>query len=320
MHQLYAAVALLGVSVLLWGCQSAPSPEPEPTPPETPTEEVVAEPEINLPPAEALRTAIALLQEGDAAGARLHLQSYIREVPDSRMARNLLAQIDTPINEYFPAEHFNVKLARGETLSSLARAYLGDALAFHALARYNGISKPAQVIVGQSIRIPQTEAAIAARDRAQAESVAPDDSEPAKEITEAPTDVAEPPKEEVETAPTDATADQRDEEVRPDLLTRAEAAAEAGEFESALDLVQQARQTSDDPAATARIQAIERRVAEFHYQQAVSAFSRQDLGATIHHADAVLDIDPQHTNARLYKARALELQSKLEALSADQDG
>ncbi len=321
--QLCAAVLLLGISTLMWGCQTPPPAEPEP-PPEIATEPVLPEADPHLAPADVLRNAIALLQEGDAVSARRQLADYLGNVPDSRMARNLMTQIDTPIAEYFPDRYFTVTLARGESLSSLARTYLDDALKFHALARYNGIDKPAQVIAGQTIRIPETATSIAALARAQTSKVGPKQADAATDDAQTPDRPAAPPAPHTasgERVETEAPEDRQTGDDTADLLTRAEVAADTGDYASAMVLAGEARQHApDDPAVAARAQAIERRTVEFHYQQAVSAFSRQDLAGTISHADAVLAIDPEHTNARLYRTRALELQRKLEALGADADG
>ena len=69
--------------------------------------------------------------------AAVELRAYLAEVPNSTPARNLLTQIETPLEMLYPAESFNVQLQASETLSSLAGLYLGDVLAFYGLARYN---------------------------------------------------------------------------------------------------------------------------------------------------------------------------------------
>lgn len=322
--QLRTAAALLSIAILLWGCQAAP-PEPKPAPPELPAETVEPAAEVVLPAGDILRTAITLLQDGSVDSARHHLESYLEDTPKSRVAKNLIAQIDTPIAEYFPEEHFTVTLARGESLSSVAKTYLNDALKFYALARYNQIDKPAQVVAGQSIRVPATASAIAAREALNAPANNTESAAEVQDVVEAATPVAaQDPQDAVQGATSDVAVDAVQEQTadtEADLLTLAETAANSGDFASAIDLARRARQNAaDDPAVEARIRALESRAAEYHYQQAVSAFSRQDLSATISHADAVLDIDPGHTNARVYKTRALELQQKLEALNTSADG
>jgi len=46
------------------------------------------------------------------------------------------------------------KVQSGETLSAIAKKYLGDANKYNAIASYNNISNPDKISVGQEIRIP----------------------------------------------------------------------------------------------------------------------------------------------------------------------
>lgn len=46
------------------------------------------------------------------------------------------------------------KVESGETLSAIAKKYLGDANKYTAIASYNNISNPDKINVGQEIRIP----------------------------------------------------------------------------------------------------------------------------------------------------------------------
>jgi hypothetical protein len=112
---------------------------------------------------ERFQLAINSLQQGDSQRAAVELKAYLAEVPNSTPARNLLAQIETPLDMLYPAESFSVQLQASETLSSLAGIYLGDVLGFYGLARYNGIANPSRVAVGQMIRIPSTPATLAAQ-------------------------------------------------------------------------------------------------------------------------------------------------------------
>ena len=112
---------------------------------------------------ERFQVAINALQQGDSQKAAVELRAYLAEVPNSTPARNLLAQIETPLETLYPTESFNVQLQQSETLSSLAGIYLGDVLAFYGLARYNMIQNPARVSLGQTIRIPSTPATLAAQ-------------------------------------------------------------------------------------------------------------------------------------------------------------
>ena len=142
----------------------APAPAPLPaTPPPVAPMVAAPMPTPGIPARERFQVAINALQQGDSPRAAVELRAYLAEVPNSTPARNLLAQIETPIEMLYPAESFNVQLQQSETLSSLAGIYLGDVLGFYGLARYNGIENPSRVALGQTIRIPRTPATLAAQ-------------------------------------------------------------------------------------------------------------------------------------------------------------
>lgn len=64
-----------------------------------------------------------------------------------------------------------------------------------------------------------------------------------------------------------------------------------------------------EPSPAARQAEIDR-----HYRNGQAAYSRQDLPSAIREFDAVLAIDPSHSNARVRRQQAIELQGKLEKL------
>lgn len=106
---------------------------------------------------ERFAQVLRLLENGNAAAARVELIAYLEQQPSSEVGRDLLRQIDTPAEEYFPQQYRVVELEPGESLSTLAEEYLGDLYQFHALAKYNGIAQPRQLELGQSIKIPLTD-------------------------------------------------------------------------------------------------------------------------------------------------------------------
>lgn len=139
-----------------------------------------------ISPAAQFQHALDLLQDGDAQGADAELHAYLKSVPDSSAASYLIAQIETPLSALFPAASFSVRVTKSDTLSSLARTYLGNSLAFYGLARFNGISVPSKVGEGQSLRIPKTVEAVQARARLVAITTAP----PPQVVAPAPTEPA----------------------------------------------------------------------------------------------------------------------------------
>lgn len=140
--------------IALVGCQNTPPPSPVVIEPH-----VLFTPETGLSSKQRLRKGIALLSEGQSGQAGAELQAYLDTIKKSRIASNLLRQINTPISEYYPQEFVAITLTNGESLSTIAKQYLGDPLQFYALAQYNNIDNPGKTIIGQVIRVPLTSSA-----------------------------------------------------------------------------------------------------------------------------------------------------------------
>ncbi|MEP1445354.1 MAG: LysM domain-containing protein [Paraglaciecola sp.] len=121
--------------------------------------------EVGLTPRQRFSKALEKLENGEDGQALAELNAYLEAVPRSNSARNLVAQISTDSSQYFPAEYFKVNLTSGTSLSTLAKKYLGSALKFYALAKYNNIANPSRVNIGQEIKIPMTQLARAQRDK-----------------------------------------------------------------------------------------------------------------------------------------------------------
>lgn len=102
-----------------------------------------------------IQNAINALQSGQEAGAKIELGAVLRQNPENKIARSLLAQIQTEPAKYFGAQDsFNYTLQPGDTLSSIAQRFLDEPLKFHILAKFNGISDPSRLAPGHTIRIP----------------------------------------------------------------------------------------------------------------------------------------------------------------------
>jgi Tfp pilus assembly protein PilF len=126
-----------------------------------------------------LQHALDLLQNGDAKNADVALHTYLKDVPDSKAAAYLISQIEKPLSDLFPADSFTIKLSRNDSLSSLAKIYLGDSLSFYGLARYNDIPVPGKISEGQTIRIPRTAVSLQALARITAAAAAAASAVPA---------------------------------------------------------------------------------------------------------------------------------------------
>jgi tetratricopeptide (TPR) repeat protein len=169
----FAQVALLATLGALCACATMPSadtrdtvagaPPPAASVPAAPLPAAPMSPVASaVPAANHFQAAMQFLQSGEPQRADEELHAYLKLVPDNKPAQSLVAQIEMPLGTIFPSDYFTVKLVKNDTLSSLAKAYLGDAQQFYALARYNNISVPALVREGQTIKIPKTDVALAA--------------------------------------------------------------------------------------------------------------------------------------------------------------
>ncbi len=98
--------------------------------------------------------AAGYLNAGDAARARTELQATLASHPRDRVARKLLAQIDTDPEQLLGANKYPYRNRPGETLEGLSERFLGDRLLFYALARYNRIETPGAPLTGKVLLIP----------------------------------------------------------------------------------------------------------------------------------------------------------------------
>jgi Tfp pilus assembly protein PilF len=332
-------------------------PLPTPIVPQAP------QPTPGLAARERFQLAVNQLQQGDAVHAEVELKAYLAEVPNSAPAKNLLAQIETPIEMLYPTESFTIQLGRDETLSNLAVIYLGDVLSFYGLARYNNIENPSRLVAGQSLRIPSTPQALAAqamRGSMQQASLTPPAAPPpsgtipaqprppaaAPARPQAPVDPWIGIRQDVAAGRFDA-AIKTAEGVRgnPNAAQAAVlAAAYVGNARAIRDTNAMLAETQATRAGQLYLQTANRpqdaleplqlaiainpgnmsaqtllasaktRAADIQYRNGVAAFQKQDLDGAIAAFDKALAIDPDHKNAQLNRAQAVELKQNLQKL------
>lgn len=107
-----------------------------------------------LAPRERVRLAVDLLDEGDEARAEAELRATLEEQPANSAARRLLQQITDDPHTLLTGTPRPYTVRQGDSMSALAERYLGDALMFYALARYNDLDAPNQLSAGQRLMIP----------------------------------------------------------------------------------------------------------------------------------------------------------------------
>lgn len=241
------------------------------------------QPQPDLSSQQRFRQALYLLEEGRPQPARQELVIYLEAQPRSELAADLLRQIDLPALDYFPEDYREVQLAPGQSLSTLSRQYLGSVYQFHALAKYNGIAEPRKLRAGQAVRIPLTPNAL--------DAFAALDTTGSSIASSATPEIA------------DEVFDVLPEEAAPEIL---------GEPATSPAAITDAE---TPPAATA--QAVSTPAADPGqlHRQALNAYRSQDLDKAIALWDQVLEVDPDHSSARLYRSQAIELKEKLSRLN-----
>lgn len=331
--------------------------------------------------------AIEHLEYGREQEAIVQLQAYLTKVPKSKNAKELMAQIKTESAEYFPSESFSVNLESGESLSTLSRKYLGSALKFYALAKFNNIQNPSRVNVGQEIKIPLTDQAIAVRTaeqnpRPQEVVVEQESMEEKKVESQSESSVSEMVTQEIadeiDALPTEETVTQDAQEVvsADSLINDIVTAIEQSDYKVAAQKVRQLEEfgaltsesrnlaitaltgyakelaETDTKQASAKYSeagdmnlmngesmaalsnfkiaadldpenaiakenrdVLQKDMADKFHREASSAFRRQDLDVAIKNWNKVLEIDPEHSSARVYLEQAKELKTRLENLN-----
>ena len=100
------------------------------------------------------QSAIKYLQVGNEDDARWALENALRLDSKSRIANELMFQLDVDAINELGSSNFEYKVQYGDSLSKLAKLYLDDSLKFYLLAKYNEIENPSRLVVGQEIQIP----------------------------------------------------------------------------------------------------------------------------------------------------------------------
>jgi Tfp pilus assembly protein PilF len=107
-----------------------------------------------LSPRDRVRLAVEMLDRGDEAHAEVELRAALEEQPNNSAARRLLQQVTDDPHTLLTGTPRAYTVRQGDSMSALAERYLGDALMFYALARYNDLDAPNQLSAGQRLMIP----------------------------------------------------------------------------------------------------------------------------------------------------------------------
>jgi tetratricopeptide (TPR) repeat protein len=235
------------------------------------------------------------LQNGHYAEGEKALRRYLQDHPGDRTAQSYLRQLTDDPKKLLGASSTPHIVQPGESYSTLAAKYLGDANLFLALARYNGSTNPALILVGSTLKLPMNASVAAAAASAQ--------PGPAAAPVATPTIVATPPPS-APVAP--AQSAQQLESQSLALYRQGHKDQAVATFDKALALNPQLKSADPNFAALSRIW-----VANTH-QQAMVLYLDQHLDQAIALWNRILAVDPGYEPAVVYRTRAMELKQRLQ--------
>lgn len=243
------------------------------------------------------------LQHGHYATGKTALRRYLVQHPGDRSAEAMLRQLTAdPEHRLGRASRTHVVEA-GDSYSTLAARYLGDAGLFLILARYNHSTDPSLLQVGETVRLPMSATAVSTPTIATTPAV--DDS--AREaVAEATADGTPTISRDTATgAETPAAKAQR-------LQRESVALLDQGHKQQALTRLDQALVIEPQlkPSGTDATSLRKELVNSFH-QRAIVLYRDQQLDPAIALWNRVLAIDPNYEPAVIYRTRALELKRRL---------
>ncbi|WP_266168200.1 LysM peptidoglycan-binding domain-containing protein [Dyella subtropica] len=265
--------------------------------PSAPTTDTVVEPASVEAPRESSLAAIVNgdLQQGHYATGEKALRQYLRQHPNDRSAQAMLRQLTGDPVQILGSPARTHVVQAGDSYSTLAARYLGDANLFLVLARYNGSTNPSVLRVGQTLRLPASVKGAASQEATAGggSSDAPSGTEVAAPLAAAP--VAE--------APSVKAVRLQKESVT--LLAQGQKTQALARLDEALNLDPKLKPVGTE-ATSLRTQLL----ASYH-ERAIVLYRDQQLDPAIALWDRVLAIDPSYEPAMIYRTRALELKQRL---------
>lgn len=250
-------------------------------------------PAVDSTPVVSLKTIIAeQLQRGHYAEGKKQLHRYLQAHPNDHAARDMWHQLTVDPDKQLGSRSRIHVVHAGESYSSMAAQYLGNADRFLVLARYNGASDPSQLRVGQRVRVPLSKTGAGAESHPKTASTS----------THAPPSPA-------------STAPQTTQEKAAQLQQQSVVLYQKGKRQQAEDRLDKAlkldpKLKSSGPAAD----QVRKQLLSDYYQRAIVLYRDQKLTRAIQLWDRILAIDPNYEQASIFRAHAKELQSRLKQL------
>lgn len=223
------------------------------------------------------------LQSGHYVGGERALRQYLKQHPGDRAAQGMLRQLTADPVHWLGSRWRAHVVQPGESYSTLADRFLGDANKFLILARYNGSTNPSLLRAGQMLRIPLSASgasAAAGTPAVDAEATAPN-------------------------AESGSAKAHRLQDESVSLL-------EQGHKDQALARLGEA--LAIDPRlqpAGAEAAALRSQLLDSYHERAIVLYRDQQLDQAIVLWNRVLAIAPGYEPALVYRARALEIKQRL---------
>jgi tetratricopeptide (TPR) repeat protein len=239
------------------------------------------------------------LLHGRYAEGEQQLRRYLAKYPGDRAAQGMLHQLTSDPKAMLGAQSRPYVVQPGDSYSTLAARNLGDPNQFLILARYNGSANPSTLRAGDTVRLPLAGAPLTA-DAPASRGAA--DSRVA--TVNAETDHAD--------ATTPATTPTGESTTARAQRLQAESVAlqKQGQQDQALARLDEAL-TLDPHLKPAGNQALRQQLLASYHERAVVLYRDQKLDQAIALWDRVLAIDPSYERAVIYRARAVDLQHRL---------
>jgi tetratricopeptide (TPR) repeat protein len=243
------------------------------------------------------------LQRGHYAEGETALRRYLVQHQGDRSAQAMLRQLTAdPERRLGRASRAHV-VQTGDSYSTLAARYLGDASLFLILARYNGSTNPSLLRVGETVHLPISATGVSTPPIATTPGGGDSDRGAAAEtvvggastISQDAASAAEPPAAKAKRLQRESVA----------LLDQGHKQQALARLDEALAIEPQLQ-----PSGTAAVSLRKDLVTSFH-QRAIVLYRDQQLDQAIALWDRVLAINPDYEPAVVYRTRALELKRRL---------
>jgi len=289
--------------------------KPEKHPAKVETKPTPKPTKLETPPAKLanIHQITKMLDDGKFEEARHQLTFYVRKHPDDAAAKSLLHQVSVDPKKELgpPARKYKVK--PGDTLGGIAAHYLGSPMQFVILARYNDIKRSRDLRVGQVLSLPAASSQ-GSKPKTPKTTTAPAE-QPGHADTSADTDTkTKPPASDNSASSAPGLTDTQRQQARAFQADGLEKLRAHQQEDAYRDLKQALAINPNLEPAKMTANRLQAQLVRKYHEQALAAYRDQKLKKAIALWDKALAIDPNYEPAQGYRARAMELQRRLQQL------